>query len=91
MAAILQYEVVEKAYMEKEPRVTTTQNQQLWIIAAVLGPVAFLIIVFWITGFIYYKCISPKNAKNTAKIPATKVVPNKPVAPKFEPVKVKKT
>jgi flagellar biosynthesis/type III secretory pathway M-ring protein FliF/YscJ len=85
MATILQYEVIEKAYMEKQPRVTTTQNQQLWIIAAVLGPVAFLIIVFWITGFLYYKCISPKNPKNAAR----KVNPNKPITPKFEPIKVK--
>lgn len=94
MAAILQYEVVEKAYMEKEPRVSATQSQPLWIIGAVLGPVFFLIIVFWITGFLYYKCIRPtsvkKNPKPTivTKVPPIKVAPNKPIAPKIDFVKV---
>jgi hypothetical protein len=62
IATVLQYEVIEKAYMEKSPRVQIVVDQRLWIIGAVLGPIALIILVFWLTGFIYYKCISPRRA-----------------------------
>ena len=75
VASILQYQIVEKAYMEKEPRVTAVQDQRLWIIGAVLGPIALLILIFWLTGFLYYKCISPRSAKKNQKVDVAKAIP----------------
>jgi hypothetical protein len=61
MAKMLEQEVETKGYVEVMPRGSTTQDNQLWIIGAVLGPLLFLCIVFWLILFIYYKCINPRT------------------------------
>ena len=66
MAQYLNQEVDDPGYIETRPRTQETQqDQRLWIIGAVLGPVAFLAIVFWLVAFIYYKCINPRKNKDT--------------------------
>ncbi len=65
MGIYLNYEVDEQGYAEETPRVySSNTDQKLWIIGAVLGPLTFLIILFWLVAFIYYKCIRPRNKKS---------------------------
>ena len=65
MGIYLNYEVDEQGYAEEAPRdYSSNTDQKLWIIGAVLGPLAFLIILFWLVAFIYYKCIRPRNKKS---------------------------
>lgn len=61
-AQYLGQEVVQKGQVELQPRQEMSgSNQQLWIIGAVLGPIAVLFAVFWIVLFLYYKCINPRK------------------------------
>jgi hypothetical protein len=69
MAELLKQEVETKGYVEIMPRGSSTQDNQLWIIGAVLGPLAFLCIVFWIILFVYYKCINPRTNQNAKTKP----------------------
>lgn len=64
MAKTLQYEVVQIGEMEKNQSNNVVTDQRLWIIGAVLGPVAFLLLIFWLIGFIYYRCINPRRAND---------------------------
>ena len=65
MGIFLNYEVDNQGFAEDNPRVySSNPDQKLWIIGAVLGPLAFLIILFWLIAFIYYKCIRPRNNKS---------------------------
>lgn len=59
MAQYLGQEVLEQGYSEAKPIKSIVQDNRLWIIAAVIVPVAFLIVTFWIVAFIYFKCINP--------------------------------
>lgn len=63
MAQILGQEIDEKGYIETRPREAVVDDKRLWIIGAVLGPIALIIIIFWLIAFIYYKCINPKRSK----------------------------
>ena len=60
-AQYLKQEVVDQGYIESNPRPANNEDKRLWIIAAVLGPLAFLIVLFWLIAFIYYKCINPRR------------------------------
>ena len=61
ISQILKQEVVDPGYIDSNPRTTTNDGQRLWIIGAVMGPLVFLIILFWIIAFVYYKCINPRQ------------------------------
>lgn len=61
MAQYLGYEVLTQGYAESKPPKTTVADNRLWIIAAVICPVLFLIITFWCVAFIYFKCINPSK------------------------------
>ena len=69
MAQILNQEVETKGYVEVKPRSISSQENQLWIIGAVLGPLAFLCILFWLILFFYYKCINPRTNINSKTKP----------------------
>ena len=68
MAQIIGQEVDEKGYIETRPRSPIVDDKRLWIIAAVLGPLALIIVLFWLIAFIYYKCINPRKAQ-VQKVP----------------------
>jgi hypothetical protein len=63
-------------YVAVWPRSSTLQDNQLWIIGAVLAPLAFLCIVFWLCLLIYYTCVNPRgksnNSKSQPKVPPKK-------------------
>ena len=63
MAQTLGQLVDEKGYVETRPRNAIDYDQRLWIIGAVLGPLALIIVLLWIIAFVYYKCINPKRTK----------------------------
>ena len=64
MGIYLNHEVDNQGFAENNPRVySSNTDQKLWIIGAVLGPLAFLIILFWLIAFVYYKCIRPRSNK----------------------------
>ena len=64
MGIYLNQEVEEQGYVEDSPRVfSSATDKKLWIIGAVLGPIAILIGLFWLISFIYYKCVRPRNNK----------------------------
>lgn len=63
MSKYLNYEVKEQGYIEKIPRVSSVDEKKLWIIGAVLGPLIFIILLFWFICFFYYKCVNPKKNK----------------------------
>ena len=66
MALYLNHDVDELGYVGSMPRDSASSvNSYLWVIGAVIGPIAFLVIVFWIVCFVYYKCISPRNNKSS--------------------------
>jgi enamine deaminase RidA (YjgF/YER057c/UK114 family) len=71
MAQILGQEVDDNGYIENMPRSAVVDDKKLWIIGAVLGPIALIIVVFWIIAFIYYKCINPKRSKLQRMIGST--------------------
>ncbi len=64
MSKYFNYEVKEQGYIEKIPRISNIDDKKLWIIGAVLGPLIFLILLFWIICFFYYKCVTPKKNNN---------------------------
>ena len=65
MGIYLKQEVEDQGRSEEMPRnYTASEDQKLWIIGAVLGPLALLIFLFWLIAFTYYKCIRPKNTKD---------------------------
>lgn len=58
----LNTEVVDIGYVEVQPYDTESPaDPQYWIIGAVLGPIAFLVILFWLIAYLYYRCINPKR------------------------------
>ena len=61
MAQYLGQEVITQGYAESRPLKTTSVDNRLWIIAAVICPVVFLILTFWCVAFIYFKCINPSK------------------------------
>lgn len=66
MSRFLKNEIVDIGYVEKKPyNQSEDEDLRLWIIGAVLGPIAALVILFWIIAFIYYKCINPKRKLDT--------------------------
>lgn len=65
MAQLLKYEIIDLGYVEKKPYSTKELGEsKYWIIGAVLGPLIFLVILFWLVAYIYYKCINPKISKD---------------------------
>lgn len=70
MAQILNQDVEVKGYVEVKPRTSSSQDSNLWIIGAVLGPLLFLCLVFWIVLFIYYKCINPRTKQKSQTNPS---------------------
>lgn len=65
MAQLLEHEIVDLGYVEKQPYSTKQlEEQKYWIIGAVLGPLIFLVIIFWIIAYVYYKCINPKRSND---------------------------
>ena len=70
MAQLLDHEIIDLGYVEKKPYSTKQlEESKYWIIGAVLGPLIFLVSIFWIVAYIYFKCINPKrsNDKKIAK------------------------
>lgn len=68
MARYLNYEVVQQGYVEAMPRLGTgSSDQKLWVIAAVLGPLAVLFFVFWIIFWVYYKFINTSRGRMQSK------------------------
>lgn len=68
LARILGQEVVQQGFVEAQPRVSSLgSDEKLWIIAAVLGPLAILFLVFWIIFCVYYKCINTQKRKMRSK------------------------
>lgn len=67
MAQYLNQEVENQGYVELKPREPVAVDQKLWIIGAVLGPLALIFILFWIVLYIYYKCINPKKPLQDSK------------------------
>lgn len=61
LSNFLKQEVVDKAWMEKSPRTNTTDDNQLWIIGAVLGSLLAVLIIIWISGYVYYKWVRPRR------------------------------
>lgn len=68
MARFLGQEVVQQGYVEAQPRANAAPtDDKLWIIAAVLGPLAVLFVVFWAIFWIYYKCINTQKRRLSSK------------------------
>lgn len=68
MSRYLNNEIVEQGYVEKAPYKTDGEEDlRLWIIGAVLGPITFIVALFWIIAFVYYKCINPKRKLDKKK------------------------
>jgi hypothetical protein len=61
MAQHLGQEVTQQGYAQAVPLTTTPQENKLWIIGAVIGPLLFIIIIFWIVACFYYTCVNPKK------------------------------
>lgn len=60
--SFLGLEIVDNGFAEGNPRKVPVESDNLWIIGAVIGPLAGIFILVWITGYVYYKCISPVRA-----------------------------
>ncbi len=59
---MLNTEIVERGFVEVMPYNKSPPAQpQYWIIGAVIGPIAFIVIAFWLIAYIYYRCINPKR------------------------------
>ncbi len=59
---MLNTEIIERGFVEVMPYNKSPPAQpQYWIIGAVLGPIVFIVIVFWLIAYIYYRCINPKR------------------------------
>jgi hypothetical protein len=68
MAQLLDQEIVDVGFVEKRPYAKPkVEDPKYWIIGAVLGPLAFLVFVFWLVAYIYYKCINPKRSRDKRK------------------------
>lgn len=80
MAQALSNEIETRAYIDTKPRTPTVNDQQLWIIGAVLGPLLFLLILFWIIFYVYYKCINPRKPSIKSKSQSTKLTAESPTS-----------
>ena len=79
MGIYMNQEVNDQGYAEDMPRTYSPDaDQKLWIIGAVLGPLALLIFLFWLVAFIYYKCIRPKNNNKQDKAGAKRLKDESP-------------
>lgn len=68
LTRFLGQDVVEKGYVEAQPRASAGgSDDKLWIIAAVLGPLVALFVIFWVIFWIYYKCINTQKRRMMSK------------------------
>ncbi len=81
MAQIMRQEIDQQGYVEIKPRDNPSGDQPLWIIGAVLGPLAFLCLSFWSILFVYYKCINPRNRMNAKTKP--QILKEEPQTPPY--------